>query len=70
MISLRTHAISLASVFLALAIGVALGSGLLSNTVLSGLRDDKKELQTQIDGLTDPDDLPEPPPPEEENDDD
>ncbi len=53
MISLRTHAISLAAVFLALAIGVALGSGLLSNTVLSGLRDDKKEMQTQIDGLTD-----------------
>ncbi|OBA93783.1 channel-forming protein [Mycobacteriaceae bacterium 1482268.1] len=53
MISLRTHAISLAAVFLALAIGVALGSGLLSNTVLSGLRDDKQELQTEIDGLTD-----------------
>lgn len=51
MISLRTHAISLAAVFLALAIGVALGSGLLSNTVLSGLRDDKQELQHQIDGL-------------------
>lgn len=53
MISLRTHAISLAAVFLALAIGVALGSGLLSNTVLSGLRDDKQELQHQIDGLVD-----------------
>ena len=53
MISLRTHAISLAAVFLALAIGVALGSGLLSNTVLSGLRDDKRELQNQINGLTD-----------------
>ena len=53
MISLRTHAISLAAVFLALAIGVALGSGLLSNTVLSGLRDDKIELQNQINGLTD-----------------
>ncbi|WP_422746575.1 copper transporter [Mycobacterium sp. WMMD1722] len=52
MISLRTHAISLAAVFLALAIGVALGSGLLSNTVLSGLRDDKQDLQHQIDGLT------------------
>ncbi|MDX1883562.1 copper transporter [Mycolicibacterium sp. 120270] len=51
MISLRTHAISLAAVFLALAIGVALGSGLLSNTVLSGLRDDKRELQHQIDDL-------------------
>src|SRR5262245_30447492 len=53
MISLRTHAISLAAVFLALAIGLALGSGLLSNTVLSGLRDDKHELQKQINTLTD-----------------
>ncbi len=53
MISLRSHAISLAAVFLALAIGVALGSGLLSNTVLSGLRDDKHDLQEQIDTLTD-----------------
>jgi outer membrane murein-binding lipoprotein Lpp len=53
MISLRAHAISLAAVFLALAIGVALGSGLLSNTLLSGLRDDKHELQNQINTLTD-----------------
>ena len=53
MISLRSHAISLAAVFLALAIGVALGSGLLSNTLLSGLRDDKHEMQNQINGLTD-----------------
>ncbi|MFS0900994.1 copper transporter [Mycolicibacterium litorale] len=53
MISLRTHAISLAAVFLALAIGVALGSGLLSNTVLSGLQDDKQDLQNQINVLTD-----------------
>ncbi|OBC07541.1 channel-forming protein [Mycobacterium sp. 852013-50091_SCH5140682] len=52
MISLRAHAISLAAVFLALAIGVALGSGLLSNTVLSGLRDDKQQLAHQIDSLT------------------
>jgi len=52
-ISLRTHAISLAAVFLALAIGVALGSGLLSNTLLSGLRDDKHEMQNQINALTD-----------------
>ncbi|MGV0645889.1 copper transporter [Mycolicibacterium sp. XJ879] len=51
MISLRTHAISLAAVFLALAIGVALGSGLLSNTVLSGLQSDKRDLQHQIDTL-------------------
>ena len=53
MISLRTHAISLAAVFLALAIGVVLGSGLLSNTLLSGLRDDKQEMQNQINTLTD-----------------
>ena len=53
MISLRSHAISLAAVFLALAIGVALGSGLLSNTLVSGLRDDKQEMQNQINGLTD-----------------
>lgn len=53
MISLRSHAISLAAVFLALAIGVALGSGLLSNTVLSGLQDDKQDMQVQIDTLTD-----------------
>jgi hypothetical protein len=52
-ISLRSHAISLAAVFLALAVGVLLGSGLLSNTLLSGLRDDKAELQNQINGLTD-----------------
>lgn len=53
MISLRSHAISLASVFLALAIGVALGSGLLSNTLLAGLKDDKAQMQNQINGLTD-----------------
>jgi len=52
-ITLRSHAISLAAVFLALAIGVVLGSGLLSDTLLSGLRDEKKELQTQIEALTD-----------------
>ncbi|BDX32393.1 copper transporter MctB [Mycobacterium antarcticum] len=53
MISLRSHAISLAAVFLALAIGVALGSGLLSNTLLAGLKDDKTQMQNQINGLTD-----------------
>ena len=53
MISLRSHAISLAAVFLALAIGVALGSGVLSDTVLSSLRADKTEMQDQINTLTD-----------------
>ncbi len=53
MISLRSHAISLAAVFLALAVGVVLGSGLLSDTLLSGLRDEKRDLQGQINSLTD-----------------
>jgi hypothetical protein len=52
-ISLRQHAISLAAVFLALAIGVVLGSGLLSDTLLSGLRAEKKDLHGQINALTD-----------------
>ncbi|HME46840.1 copper transporter [Mycobacterium sp.] len=51
MISLRQHAFSLAAVFLALAVGVVLGSGLLSDTLLSGLRDDKRQLQNQINTL-------------------
>lgn len=39
--------------FLALAVGVVLGSGLLSDTLLSGLRDEKRDLQSQINALTD-----------------
>ena len=53
MISLRHHAISLAAVFLALAVGVFLGSGVLSDTLLSGLRDEKQDLNKQIISLTD-----------------
>ncbi|MEE6138546.1 copper transporter [Mycobacterium sp. 050128] len=53
MISLRQHAFSLAAVFLALAVGVVLGSGFLSDTLLSSLRDEKRDLYTQIDGLND-----------------
>lgn len=53
MISLRQHAISLAAVFLALAVGVVLGSGFLSDTLLSSLRDEKRDLHTQINGLND-----------------
>ena len=52
-ISLRHHAISLAAVFLALALGVVLGSGVLSDTLLSGLRSDKQDLNKQITALTD-----------------
>ena len=51
MISLRHHAISLAAVFLALAVGVVMGSGLLSDTLLAGLRDDNRHLQERINGL-------------------
>lgn len=53
MISLRHHAISLAAVFLALAVGVVLGSGLLSDTLLSGLRDEKRDLRGQISEIAD-----------------
>src|SRR6185437_15377786 len=53
MISIRQHAISLAAVFLALAIGVVLGSGFLSDTLLSSMRDEKRDLHTQIIGLND-----------------
>ncbi|MFE3292810.1 copper transporter [Rhodococcus sp. NPDC059234] len=51
MISLRQHAISIAAIFLALAIGVVLGSGTLSGALLSGLRDDKSDLQRQVNEL-------------------
>ncbi len=53
MISLRQHALSLAAVFLALAVGVVLGSGFLSDTLLSSLREEKRDLYTQINGLND-----------------
>lgn len=41
MISLKQHAISIAAIFLALAIGIVLGSHLLSAGLISGLRDDE-----------------------------
>src|SRR6476646_1627958 len=50
-ISMRQHAISIAAIFLALAIGVVLGSGMLSSGLLSGLRDDKADLQNEIEDL-------------------
>jgi hypothetical protein len=50
-ISLRQHAISLAAVFLALAVGVVLGSGFLSNVMVSGLRDETRNLHGQVDSL-------------------
>jgi Copper transport outer membrane protein, MctB len=52
-ISLRQHAISLAAVFLALAVGVVLGSGFLSEAWMAGLRDESKNLHGQVNSLND-----------------
>ncbi|WP_446226407.1 copper transporter [Nocardia sp. IBHARD005] len=52
MISLRQHAISIAAIFLALAVGVVLGSHTLAGDMLAGLRSDKTDLNTQVDALT------------------
>ncbi|MEV4319609.1 copper transporter [Actinocrispum sp. NPDC049592] len=51
MISLRYHIISIAAVFLALAVGVVLGSSTLSRTVLSGLSDERGDLAKQVSDL-------------------
>lgn len=51
MISLRQHAISIAAIFLALAIGVVLGSSALSDGLFSGLTNDKDRLQGQVHDL-------------------
>lgn len=51
MISLRYHIISIAAVFLALAIGVVLGSTALSGSLLSGLTADKDELAQRATNL-------------------
>lgn len=53
MISLRYHVISIAAVFLALAVGVVLGSTTLSRTLLSGLNNENSELGTQVAELED-----------------
>lgn len=52
-VSLRHHVVSLAAVFLALAVGVVLGSGVLSDTLLSGLRAEKQDLRAQINAVND-----------------
>ncbi|MFC4127643.1 copper transporter [Nocardia rhizosphaerae] len=52
MISLRQHAVSIAAIFLALAVGVVLGSQTLAADMLSGLRSDKTDLRGQVDTLT------------------
>lgn len=48
MISLRYHVISIAAVFLALALGVVLGSAAISDRLLSGLSSDKASLSQEV----------------------
>lgn len=48
MISLRYHMVSIAAVFLALAVGVVLGSTTLSRSVLSGLGDENGQLGREV----------------------
>jgi len=50
-ISLRYHVVSIAACFLALAIGVVLGSTALNGSLLSGLADEKKDLGSQVSDL-------------------
>ncbi len=51
MISLRYHVLSIAAVFLALAVGVVLGSTTLSRSLLSGLNNENEELVAQVNDL-------------------
>ena len=51
MISLRYHIVSIATIFLAIAVGVVLGSTTLSRTLLSGLSSDKSDLARQVSDL-------------------
>lgn len=51
MISLRYHIVSIAAVFLALAVGVVLGSTALNGSLLSGLSDQKGELASKVSAL-------------------
>lgn len=51
MISLRYHIVSITAVFLALAVGVVLGSTAISGRLLSGLADEKNTLGQQVSDL-------------------
>ncbi|MCP2253858.1 Copper transport outer membrane protein, MctB [Prauserella aidingensis] len=51
MISLRYHIVSIAAAFLALAIGVVLGSTALNGPLLSGLSDEREDLAGQVSDL-------------------
>ncbi|WP_367137278.1 copper transporter [Saccharothrix sp. HUAS TT1] len=51
MISVRYHIVSITAVFLALAVGVVLGSTAISGRLLSGLNDDKDALGREVAAL-------------------
>lgn len=51
MISLRYHIVSIAAAFLALAIGVVLGSTALSGSLLAGLADERSQLADRVSEL-------------------
>ncbi|MGM1062987.1 copper transporter [Saccharothrix sp. Mg75] len=51
MISLRYHIVSVTAVFLALAVGVVLGSTAISGRLLSGLTDDNSQLGREVASL-------------------
>ena len=52
MISMRYHIVSLAAIFLALALGIVLGATKISSPILSGLQSDKSDLTSQNDTLS------------------
>jgi len=52
MISMRYHIVSLAAVFLALALGIVVGATKISSPILSGLQSDNADLSSQHDALT------------------
>lgn len=51
MISMRYHIVSLAAIFLALALGIVLGATKVSSPILAGLQSDKTSLSTEKDQL-------------------
>ena len=52
MISMRYHIVSLAAIFLALALGIVLGATKINSPLLQGLQGDNTSLSTQHDDLT------------------
>lgn len=52
MISMRYHIVSLAAIFLALALGIVLGATKISSPILAGLQSDKSDLSSQNDTLS------------------